>query len=438
MSYLNSVRFILCLAFLSPRVFFLFIKDFFLSARLNRRADIDKYNNESFEEIVRFAFESCKYYQKIFSLKGVDYFLKNKAEIPLLDKNIIRSEFGDIVSNKNEPYRVLSSGGSTGEPLKYQISLLSDAYSHYLLYKGLKNGGYSLGDKIAVFAGGSLVSKKTSKKEKIVSILLNKRKYSSYGVTNQEINHIIRDMNIWKPKILRGYVSSILFMAEYIIDNKLEINFKLKSVFTTSEMLTPNARKVIEKAFSCSVFDSYGLNDGGLSAFECINHSMHIDPERGLLEVIDENSGENIFDKPGIIVATTLVERRFPLIRYKTGDLGVMSKKMCSCGKETYVLEKLVGRETDFLEINGKKVGSPVLTVLMGKVDCKKYQIIQEKDDSITFNLLVDNENEFIKKSKPLIVNSLQSHFGNIDINFKFIGEFEKSVNGKHKFIIRR
>jgi len=437
MLFFNKLKFISTLLLLSPKVFWLIFKDF-CSLSDKKRADIDSYNKNAFESIVRFAFENSKYYETIFEDKGVDYYIENKSKIPVLNKEEIKRNFNEIVAKENVKYRELSSGGSTGEPLKYQISLLSDAYSHFLLYKGLRNGGYCFGDKIAVFAGGSLVSRLKTKREMLVSFLLNKRKYSSYGVDHNDLDKIILDMNKWQPNILRGYASSILFLAEHILQNNSELHFKLKSVFTTSEMLTSEARKVISSAFSCPVFDSYGLNDGGLTAFECTNHRMHIDPERGLLEVIDEVTGEFVFDKPGIIVATTLVDKRFPLIRYNTGDLGVLTKKICSCGKETYVLDKLVGRETDFLSINGKKIGSPVLTVLMGQVECNKYQIIQEVDESITLLLSVPNESYFNETDRNKILNSFESHFGDISINILITNMFEESKNGKHKFILRR
>ena len=53
--------------------------------------------------------------------------------------------------------------------------------------------------------------------------------------------------------------------------------------------------------------------------------------------------------------------------------------------------------------INGKTIGSPVLTVLMGKFDIEQYQIIQEESSSITFRIIKGNAYKFYESvfSRP-------------------------------------
>ena len=112
------------------------------------------------------------------------------------------------------------------------------------------------------------------------------------------------------------------------------------------------------------VFDTYGLNDGGVSAYECQKHNgMHIDYERSILECAD-NNGHNIKNAEGKILATSLFNFAMPFIRYDTEDIGIISDNYCSCDCKRPLLIKMLGRKTDYLYLNGKYIGSPVLLEL--------------------------------------------------------------------------
>jgi phenylacetate-CoA ligase len=162
---------------------------------------------------------------------------------------------------------------------------------------------------------------------------------------------------------------------------------------------------------------------------------MHIDMERAILEVVDEG-GKQVIGKPGRILATSLYNFAFPFIRYDTGDIGVMSYSKCACGRELPLLKELVGRTTDVLELNGKRIGSPVLTVLLGKFDIEQYQIIQEAKGFLTFRIVKgksysQDDEEFIRKS-------LISHLGPVEMVFDYVPSITPEHGNKHKFIIRK
>lgn len=260
------------------------------------------------------------------------------------------------------------------------------------------------------------------------------RHYSSYTLSEDNLYKYLQSLNSWKPRFIRGYASSIYLLAKFIEDNHLSIRFHPKAIFTTSEKLLEHQRKMIEKVFNAEVFDNYGLNDGGVSAYECPMHNgLHIDMERSVLEVVDED-GKQIFNKPGKILATSLFNYALPFIRYDTGDLGIMSLEKCSCGRDTPLLKEIIGRTTDYLILNGVTIGSPVLTVLMGKFDIEQYQIVQNSENSITLRIVKgqtfsDRDEDFIRKS-------FFSHVGEITIEFEYVDHITPLQGQKHKFII--
>ena len=376
------------------------------------------------------------YYSDLFrklKLRTSDFkSISDLNKIPVLNKQIILDNYdGFFPRNYNEKFINASTGGSTGEPLKYRMS--KDDYSRgvSLLYRGLNQGGYSPGDKIAVLAGGSLVKNNSSYKSKIANIVLNYKKFSSYGVSDEDLEVYYKTLKKWQPDFFRGYASSLTLFAKYCIENKKDLTFK--SVFSTAEMLTSVQRKIIEEAFNTKVYNNYGLNDGGISAYEVnTNNEFIIDTERSILEIVHDS--ENIFNDNGKIIATSLYNYAFPFIRYDTGDNGTQILNPNSKDKRK-ILTNLRGRTTDFIVINDKTIGSPVLTILMGKIDAIKYQIIQKKDQSLEIRVLKGKD--YNKEQENFIIESLTSNIGkDLKIDFIYTDVFIKSDN-KHKFIIR-
>jgi phenylacetate-CoA ligase len=359
------------------------------------------------------------------------------AEIPVLSKIDIKSQPGMFLVDqiRPAPYKTSQTGGSTGEPLKFKISKDCDSAGLALLLRGFSRGGYQLGDKMAVLAGGSLIGKDKSFKGKFVAWAMVMRKYSSYGVDDAAFHIYCQDMKKWGAKFLRGYPSAIFELAKFVKHEEIDLSFV--SVFTTAEMLDIKQREYIEEAFKAKVFDGYGLNDGGVTAFECDFHDgYHIDMERAYLEVVDKH-GKPVSNKTGRIVATSFRNTSTPFIRYDTGDLGVLVNECCPCGSPYPLLKSLQGRVTDTLEVNGKIIGSPVLTVLMGHVNVNRYQFVQLSESHV--NVIIEISEGYIQElEERYIYTSLSSQVGDFDIEFLYEEGFYISENGKHKIAVRQ
>ncbi len=356
--------------------------------------------------------------------------------LPVINKDLIKASRDQFVDDTLSQFqwKMGQTGGSTGSPFKYRLSKRCDDMAFAILYRGWGRGGYHLGDRLAVLAGGSLIAKTKTIKSRIVEKIMNVRKYSSYGVSNELFLKYYWDMKTWNPRFLQGYVSSIYEFARFIERNKLNLSFE--GVFTTAEMLGGAERKYIEKVFVAKVYNQYGLNDGGISAFECPEGSMHIDMERGFLEVVDDDSKVEGEVKYGKLVATAFLNSATYFIRYDTGDLGSLSSAVCSCGSPYPVLENIVGRKTDSLHINGRVVGSPVLTVLMSHIPVNRYQFLQEGRSIV---VIIDKEgNEYSDEHEAFIRQSLFSQLGYFDLKFVYGAEcFRKSTGGKHRVVVR-
>lgn len=387
--------------------------------------------------LIDYSVKNVPYYRQLFcdlgltpeDIKGAEDLVK----LPILTKEIIRKDPSSFIPiNFRDKFFLNSTGGSTGVPLTYRLSNGCYARGVAIFLRGLGYAGYHLGDKLAIVAGTSLVSSSNTLKGKLQDYVLNYKHYLTCGMDEDALLSYYNHLRCWKPHFLRGYASSLYLLAKFLDENSLDLGFRFKGIFSTSELLTQQSRLVIEKVFKTKVFDNYGLNDGGVSAYECSQHKgMHIDFERAVMETVDEGNNP-VKNGLGKILATSLYNYAFPFIRYDTGDLGIISEERCTCGCERPLLKEICGRSNDYLKLNGKIIAS--VYPLMKKVDVEYYQIIQISSNEVEIRLIKGKT--FSQEDESFITDWLTRHGGNVKVSFKEVTPSYKNEANKHKFII--
>ena len=156
---------------------------------------------------------------------------------------------------------------------------------------------------------------------------------------------------------------------------------KLKAGIFGAEAWTEEMRRDIEKSLGIKAYDIYGLTEisGPGVSFECSEQQgMHINEDHFIAEIIDPNTGEVLPEgEKGELVFTSITKEAFPLIRYRTRDICVLSRKKCSCGRTHVKMTKPMGRSDDMLIVKGVNVfPSQIETVLINQGYAANYQII--------------------------------------------------------------
>lgn len=114
-----------------------------------------------------------------------------------------------------------------------------------------------------------------------------------------------------------------------------KLKCQIGGVLLAAQFVSEEAVDSIERAWHCRIYEHYSMTETGYAgAVGCrIPGGYHI-WENGLYyEIIDPDTGSVLPDGVhGEIVVTTLTERAMPVIRYRTGDTGSISPRICSCG----------------------------------------------------------------------------------------------------------
>ena len=183
----------------------------------------------------------------------------------------------------------------------------------------------------------------------------------------QPLEHLCRALEARRPTVVATYPTQAVLLAEEQSAGRLKI--APREVWTGGETLTPAMRRVVERAFSCTVVNSYGASEFLAMASDCAHGQLHLNSDWVILEPVDEQ-GRAV--EPGTTGSTTLLTNLAnsaqPLIRYDIGDRVVMRTDRCACGSYLPAID-VQGRCDDILCVAGSHGRSvSVLPLALGTV----------------------------------------------------------------------
>jgi len=230
------------------------------------------------------------------------------------------------------------------------------------------------------------------------------------GNTEQQVN-ILKNL---KANAFCGTPSFLLNISEKAeemgFDLKKDLNLKVG--FVAAEMLPESLRSKLEEKFGMVIRQSYGTADIGCLGYECmLKNGMHI-PDDKIVEIVDPETGKQLGPgKTGEIVATTF-NRVYPLIRFGTGDLSILSETPCPCGRTSPRLVKILGRVDQVTKVRGLFVHPGQADEVASKhPQVAKYQVVvtrRENKDEMIFRVELKEEILQPEKLKEEIERSIR------------------------------
>jgi phenylacetate-coenzyme A ligase PaaK-like adenylate-forming protein len=177
---------------------------------------------------------------------------------------------------------------------------------------------------------------------------------------------IVEALNRWQPHVLQTFPSVAQVLAAEQIAGRLHIEPRL--VAASSEVLTPEIRRLIHSAWRTVPFDSYGFTQAGTVALECEYHSgPHLYEDQVAVEVVDERNSPV---PPGGLGAKLLVSVLFtrtpPLIFHEIGDMIRMARPLSRRLRGYPLIEEIQGRIEDVLRFPARDGGEVVSGMTAG------------------------------------------------------------------------
>jgi phenylacetate-CoA ligase len=255
---------------------------------------------------------------------------------------------------------------------------------------------------------------------------------SSYHLSPDFIPYYLKALRKYRVKYLWGYSSSLYALAHEALRQNGRLQMKV--AITNAEPLFDYQRETIAKAFSCAVHETYGMSEMVTAASECQDGRLHLWPEVGWTEVLDQD--EPASTGRGDLVCTGLLNTDMPLIRYRLGDHGMLASwgEACGCGRTLPLMASLEGRSDDLLyTMDGRTVGR-LDPVFKARLPIRGAQIIQEALNRVRVRYVPTQE--FTPDVGLSIVRRLQDRMGKVDVILEAVHEIPRSPNGKFRAVI--
>jgi phenylacetate-CoA ligase len=316
--------------------------------------------------------------------------IEDFSTAPFLTKQLLISEFKKICTNNIKNASLKTTGGSTGEPVKLFKNPDALARERAATWRAYSWAGIGIGDKQARFWGVPH-NPKDARKAQIIDFISNRKRLSAFNLTKKSLDDYYQLLLKFKPKYLYGYVSVIRRFCEHLQEHKLASVPSVKSIITTSEILTPADKMFIEKICGVTVFNEYGCGEVGSIAHQCEQGQMHVMADNLLVEIVDSAGNPAT---TGEVVVTDFFNRATPLIRYRLGDFATLSHEACPCGRTLPILKGIHGRAYDIIKTkSGKSVHPEALIYVFEELQQKnqafsQFQIIQKEIDQLEVNII--------------------------------------------------
>lgn len=391
------------------------------------REQIKSWQDERLVKQVRHVWDNVPAYRKKMEEMGVTpEDIKSSADLyklPFTSKADLRDNYPDglVAVPRSKCVRVHATSGTTGKRVmafytQHDIDLWTDCCARAITaVGGSEEDVCQIAYGYGMFTGGIGLDQ-GSRRVGCLTVPI------SSGNTERQIQ-FIRDLG---TTILCCTPSYAAYLGESMHEMGMTPDqIPLKAGIFGAEAWSEEMRQDIQKTMGIKAYDIYGLTElsGPGVAFECSAQSgMHINEDHFIAEIIDPETGEVLPEgSKGELVFTSIDKEAFPLLRYRTRDICVLTREKCSCGRTHVKMCKPMGRSDDMLIIRGVNVfPSQIETVLLNHGYPANYQIIVDRVKStdsldvqveMTAEMFTDNVGEIERRQKEL-VDGLRSMLG--------------------------
>jgi phenylacetate-CoA ligase len=396
--------------------------------------------------MLRHAYETVPYYRERLDQAGIhpdemrdwdDY-----RYVPVLTKADIRAHGDRLLSDRyaKDTLHVKKTSGSTGVALEVRLDEEGLQFKRACTLRADEWSGWRFGERIALVWGDPDYLKRLGWRGKVrTAVLARTVGLDTVKMDEASMARFAHRVLRKPPSLIFGHAHSVYVLAEYWRSANHR-PLRPRGIIATAMVLYDWQRRIIEDVFDCPVTNRYGCEEVSLIACECEGHDgLHINAEGVYVELIRDGQpvppGE-----PGSVVVTDLANRGMPILRYQVGDVAVWAGRRCSCGRGLPLLERIEGREADYvLTPSGHLISGISLTVHFGGqiAGVVQLQIIQEEIDHFRFRIVPDES--FGTASRQRLEELVTERFGpGVSFECEFVHHIPPEPSGKYRFCISK
>lgn len=394
--------------------------------------------------LLRHAFEKCPYFADEWRARGLHPDMiggvAELSHLPIVGREEIRTHRARM---RADGARVISksTGGSSGEPLRFDIDEESYQRRMGMWFRGYGWGGAAPGTK-QLYLWGTAIGARTLKaraKEAAYNAINRRRVLGCFDADGSLADRFLEAVDAYKPDCVVAYTNPLYEVARELERTGRRPRYAPGSIIVGAEKIHAFQRELIERVFGVRVFETYGSREFMLIGADCEKHEgLHLAAEHLIVEVVD---GEGRPVTPGVegnVVITDLTNFAMPFVRYENGDRAVMRAGKCSCGRSLPMLEKVVGRRLDvLLASHGKRIPGEFFPHLVKDFpSVRRFRVVQERADLVRFLMEGDAD---ARQERESLQRLVREAFGPlVRVDFEPVDRIELTATSKHQVVVNR
>jgi phenylacetate-CoA ligase len=412
------------------------------------RQRVEQYQLARLREVLHSAYHQTAYYRRTFDETGFDpdgfKSVEDMGRLPFIDKATLQEHMEDmcLISPNSPGVDFVSTGGSSGIPLRFYIGSDRSAIEYAHLVSSWGRAGYKLGDSMAVFRGRIVPEDHNGLRHEFDPIL-RQHYYSNFHMTEENMRRYLEHVRHLGPCFLHVYPSAVATLGRFLRRSGLQPLDNVKAILAESEDVYPAERRLVEETFGCRYFSCYGHSEKLVLAAECAESTdYHVCPTYGYFELVDER-GRPVATpgEQGEIVGTGFINRVIPFIRYRTGDFATYVGDYCSaCGREHTLIRGIEGRwpSGELLTSDGALVSMVALNVHDHTFDnVRQFQFFQDTPGRAILRIVPADgfDEQCQRRIRDMLQRKLESR---VEVTIELMESIPLTARGKMSYIDRR
>ena len=284
------------------------------------------------------------------------------------------------------------STGSTGSPVVFYDdgSTVAASWAYELTIK--RWFGVHPGAREARFARVSTEYVASSRALRLRQCLWNQLILPGMNLAPADYDAAVRRLRRFRPKVLFGITTALTGLCRYLEQEGVDLSpCRPDLIVTWASPMFDHERRQLERTFGCTTTNLYGSREVGHVAGVCPRGRLHVNQEHYLVEIEPRPDGSTT--ETGQLLVTPLFRTPMPLLRYRIGDVGEISRGDCDCGRRHMVLKTLLGRTAEVYTTAGGRVIAPNFwcRAFMGRLAhdaVEQFQVILERDGGVEFRIV--------------------------------------------------
>jgi phenylacetate-CoA ligase len=413
----------------------------------NDSEKIRQYQLNKLKDIIEYSYNYVPYYKELFNkinFSPADFNnLNDITKIPFLTKDLIRDNRDKLISEvfPRKYLKTEKTSGTSGDHLEFFLDeRTSSPVEMAFLAHMWEKLGYKLYDKCIVMRGEKLKNIIEGKKYWKINITINWLSMSAFYLNNNTFPLYYKKFISFNPRYIITYPSNAYILARYFQEFNKRPGPSLKAIICSSENLFDWQRKYIEDVFKIKVYNYYGLSEKCAIASECGDSNiLEFYPQYGFVELINnKNEWCTQEDEEGEIVATGFNNYASPLIRYRTGDIGVYTTCQTNDHPGWLAVKRIEGRKQNYIIDKNNAIKTAIhLNRPFWDVSetIYAYQYIQNIPGSMILKIHAKEKLNDLQVDE--IRKIFDSFYPNFELQINQVSDIPRSKSGKFKYLIQ-